>query len=67
VEVVSRRLGLGLPALMGAMCAAVTLQFAKSAGALEPEGIPAADRSVLRSPDLLDDLQVVGRTKATTQ
>jgi hypothetical protein len=52
---------------MGAMCAAVTLQFAKSAGALEPEGIPAADRSVLRSPDLLDDLQVVGRTKATTQ
>jgi hypothetical protein len=57
----------GVPALMGAVCAAVTLRFAKSAGASEPEGARAADPAVLRSPDLLDDLEVVGKTRATTR
>jgi hypothetical protein len=49
------------PAAMGALCAALTLRFAKSAGSSEPEGIRAADPAVLRSPDLLDDLQLAVR------
>jgi hypothetical protein len=50
--------------VMGAVSAALTLRFAKTADVLASEGVHVADPLALHGPDLLDDLRGQMRAKA---